>query len=236
MRSKASVRRSVDDSLFNDVHGGQPKPVYDKDILSMPVYDKPVYDEDIFYELPGLISESPPPYVIFDDTAEDEDVVVDDDDEYGKAGQGNHLQGEYRKICDEYSDFTTCWNVLHNVVEIGNFEICKFLITSLKVYIDEGDTPLVEAVKWERIKIPEFLLKQGAKFNPPNVEGFTPLHYAVIEDNMELKELLLEAGADQNLFFSGIIPLGVSAKGDEVDSRTSLFQEGEYDAVLEDKS
>ena len=48
MRSNALERRSVDDSLFNDVYGGQSKPVYDKDILSMPVYDEPVYDEDIF--------------------------------------------------------------------------------------------------------------------------------------------------------------------------------------------
>ena len=48
MRSKASERRSVDDLLFNDVYSGQSKPVYDKDILSMTVYDEPVCDEDIF--------------------------------------------------------------------------------------------------------------------------------------------------------------------------------------------
>ncbi|KAG6421574.1 hypothetical protein SASPL_118131 [Salvia splendens] len=98
MRSNASERRSVDDPLFNDVQRGQSKPVYDKDILSMPVYDKsiydedilsmpvvydtPVYDEDIFYELSGLISGSPPLSVIFGNAVEDEGVVVDDDEEY----------------------------------------------------------------------------------------------------------------------------------------------------------
>ncbi|KAG6382935.1 hypothetical protein SASPL_157336 [Salvia splendens] len=98
MRSNASERRSVDDPLFNDVQCGQSKPVYDKDILSMPVYDKsiydedilsmpvvydtPVYDEDIFYELSGLISGSPPLSVIFGNAIEDEGVVVDDDEEY----------------------------------------------------------------------------------------------------------------------------------------------------------
>ncbi|KAG6433252.1 hypothetical protein SASPL_104860 [Salvia splendens] len=137
------------------------KPVYDEDMLSMSVYNKPVYDEDIFYELPRLISESPPPSVIFDDAAEDKGVVVDDDEEYDKAERGNHLQGEYRKLCDEYNDFTTCWNVLHHVDEIGNFEICKFLIKTVEVYIDEGDTPLAEAVKGEHIKIAEFLIITG---------------------------------------------------------------------------
>ena len=78
------------------------KSLYDDDISSMPVYDKPVYDEDIFYELPGLISESPPPSEIFDDAAEDEGVVVDGDEEYDKAEWGDHLQGKYRKICDEH--------------------------------------------------------------------------------------------------------------------------------------
>ena len=45
---------------------------------------------------------------------------------------------------------------------------------------DSGDTPLVEAVKGENVKIVEFLIKQGAKISLANVEGFTPLHFAVL--------------------------------------------------------
>ena len=43
---------------------------------------------------------------------------------------------EFRKICDEYSDFSTGRNVLHHAAEIGHFEICKFLINNVKVYTD----------------------------------------------------------------------------------------------------
>ena len=43
---------------------------------------------------------------------------------------------EFRKICDEYSDFSTGRNVLHYAAEIGHLEICKFLIKTVKVYID----------------------------------------------------------------------------------------------------
>ncbi|KAG6436552.1 hypothetical protein SASPL_101453 [Salvia splendens] len=56
MRSNASVRRSMDDPLFNYVftssNADEPSKNSDSNIFSMPVYDTSVYDEDIFYELP----------------------------------------------------------------------------------------------------------------------------------------------------------------------------------------
>ncbi|KAG6424711.1 hypothetical protein SASPL_115131 [Salvia splendens] len=114
------MRQQVQD-FHRDIENGdlrqQSKPVYDKDILSMPVYDEPVYDEDIFsmpvYDKPVydedilsmsvvydkpiydedilLMSESPPPSVKFDDVAEDEGIAFDDNEEYAEAEGENRL-------------------------------------------------------------------------------------------------------------------------------------------------
>ncbi|XP_042024123.1 uncharacterized protein LOC121771410 [Salvia splendens] len=43
---------------------------------------------------------------------------------------------EFRKICDEYCDFSTGQTVLHHAAGNGHFKICKFLIEDVKVHID----------------------------------------------------------------------------------------------------
>ncbi|XP_042020513.1 inversin-B-like isoform X3 [Salvia splendens] len=106
---------------------------------------------------------------------------------------------EFRKICDEYSDFSTGRTVLHLAAGIGHFEMCKFLINSVGVHIDaftyKRCTPISEAVKGGHNKIVEFLIKQGADDGIPNTVGSTPLHYALLKDNSELVELLVAEGA-----------------------------------------
>ncbi|XP_042052239.1 receptor-interacting serine/threonine-protein kinase 4-like isoform X2 [Salvia splendens] len=137
---------------------------------------------------------------------------------------------EYRKICDEYSDFTTGRNVLHHVVEMGNFEICKFLIKTVKVYIDaltyKGDTPLAQAVKGEHVKIVKFLINQRAEINLSDVEGFTPLHYAVLKDNMEVMELLKGALVEEAS--TGGTPLQVAVSRGNVQAVKYLLSRGAH--------
>ncbi|KAL1568722.1 ankyrin-1-like [Salvia divinorum] len=144
--------------------------------------------------------------------------------------------GEYRKICDEYSDFTTGRNVLHHVVEIGHFEICKFLIKTVKVYIDslnyKGDTPLAEAVKGEHVKIVEFLIKRGAKISLPNIEGFTSLHYAVLKDNMELMELLLIKDAPVDVDSVDGTPLQIAVSRGNVQAVKYILSHGAWPSLF----
>ncbi|XP_042018902.1 uncharacterized protein LOC121766703 [Salvia splendens] len=145
---------------------------------------------------------------------------------------------ESRKICDEYSDFTTGWNVLHYVVEIGNFEICKFLIRTVKVYIDalnyndSGDTPLAKAVKGEHVKIVEFLVKHGAEISLPNIEGFTPLHYAVLKDNMELMELLLRKDALVDVDSVDGTPLQIAVSCGNVQAVKYILSRGAWPSLF----
>ncbi|XP_042025226.1 ankyrin-1-like [Salvia splendens] len=143
---------------------------------------------------------------------------------------------EYRKICDEYSDFTTGWNVLHHAVEIGNFEICKFLITTVKVYIDtlnyNGDTPLAEAVIGEHVKIVKFLVKHGAEISLPNIEGFTPLHYAVLKDNMELMEFLLRKDALVDVDSVDGTPLQIAVSRGNVQAVKYILSRGAWSSLF----
>ncbi|XP_042040210.1 putative ankyrin repeat protein RF_0381 isoform X2 [Salvia splendens] len=124
--------------------------------------------------------------------------------EAGASGSLNRLKAirkkvnderEFLKICDECSDFNTGWTVLHHAAAIGHFEICKFLIHNVKVYVNPMDykmtTPVAEAVKGEHVKLVEFLIKHGAVIGVADVEGLTPLHLAVLKGNRELIELLL---------------------------------------------
>ncbi|XP_057801053.1 uncharacterized protein LOC131016380 isoform X2 [Salvia miltiorrhiza] len=106
---------------------------------------------------------------------------------------------QFRRICDEYSDFSTGRNVLHHAAEVGHFDICRFLIKIVKVYINawtyKRDTPLIEAAKGEHVKLVEYLIKQGASISSGNSKGYTALHYAVLKDNRELMKLLVIKGA-----------------------------------------
>ncbi|XP_042020516.1 ankyrin-1-like isoform X2 [Salvia splendens] len=137
---------------------------------------------------------------------------------------------EFRKICDEYSDFSTGRNVLHHAAEIGHLEICKFLIRTVKVYIDaltyKRDTPLAEAVRGGHIKIVEFLIKQGAKDSLPNTEGLTAMHYALLKDDRKVVDkLLLEGTFIDNDSAEGS-PLQIAASRGNVQAVRALLALG----------
>ncbi|XP_047967575.1 ankyrin-1-like isoform X2 [Salvia hispanica] len=137
---------------------------------------------------------------------------------------------EFRKICDEYSDFSTGRNVLHYAAEIGHLEICKFLIKTVKVYIDaltyKRDTPLAEAVKGGHIKVVEFLIKQGANDNLPNTEGLTAMHYALLKDDRKVVDKLLLHGTFIDNDSAEGSPLQIAASRGNVQAVRALLALG----------
>ncbi|XP_042029018.1 ankyrin repeat and SOCS box protein 7-like [Salvia splendens] len=137
---------------------------------------------------------------------------------------------EFRKICDQYSDFSTGWSVLHHAVEIGHFEMCKFLIKNVQVSVDpftyKMDTPIAQASKGEHVQIVEFLIEHGAKISFPNVEGFTALHYALLKGNMELVELLLSNRAFVDAQCVDGTPLQIAVSRGNVEAVKSLLSHG----------
>ncbi|XP_047968382.1 poly [ADP-ribose] polymerase tankyrase-1-like isoform X2 [Salvia hispanica] len=145
---------------------------------------------------------------------------------------------EFRKICDEYSDFSTGRNVLHHAAEIGHFEICKFLINNVKVYTDaltyKRVTPLAEAAKRGHVKIVELLIKHGADISLPNIAGVSPLHHALLKDNMELVDMLLVGGALVEVDSSHGTPLQIAISRGNVEAvRVLLFLSADPNFYLE---
>ncbi|KAG6394080.1 hypothetical protein SASPL_144659 [Salvia splendens] len=137
---------------------------------------------------------------------------------------------EFRKICDQCSDFSTGWSVLHHAVEIGHFEICKFLIKNVQVSVDpftyKMDTPLTQSAKGGHVKIVEFLIEHGAGINLANVEGFTPLSYAILKGNMELMELLLRNRAYVDAQCVDGTPLQIAVSRGDVEAVKFLLSHG----------
>ncbi|KAG6396820.1 hypothetical protein SASPL_142977 [Salvia splendens] len=148
---------------------------------------------------------------------------------------------EFRKICDEYYDFSSGRNVLHHAAGIGHFDICKFLIEGVQVYINsftsKRDTPLAEAVKGGHIKTVKFLIKHRAVSGFANNEGFTPLHYAVLKDNIELVQLLLMGCGLVDRDSVDGTPLQIAVSRGNVEAVKCLLSRGAnpsfYDAVAD---
>ncbi|XP_042020524.1 ankyrin-2-like isoform X2 [Salvia splendens] len=137
---------------------------------------------------------------------------------------------EFRKICDEYCDFSTGQTVLHHAAGIGHFKICKFLIEDVKVHIDAStykrDTPLAEAVKGGHINIVKFIINHRGVIGFANFMGFTPLHYAVLKDNRELVELLLVEGAFPDPDSVDGTPLQIAVSLGNAEAVKSLLSHG----------
>ncbi|XP_047957938.1 ankyrin repeat and SAM domain-containing protein 1A-like isoform X2 [Salvia hispanica] len=148
---------------------------------------------------------------------------------------------ELRQICDEYYDFSTGRNVLHIAAGMGHFDICKFLIEGLQVYINsftfKRDTPVAEAVKGGNMKIVKFFIKHDAVTGYANIGGFTPLHYAVLKDDIELVRLLVMQGGLMDRDSGDGTPLQIAVSRGNVEAVKCLLSRGAnpsyYDALAD---
>jgi len=111
----------------------------------------------------------------------------------------------------------------------GNVQVIEALIEAgadFKTPLDSGFTPLLLAVRSDRIPAVKALLKAGADVNEavkvkagpklPETErplrnGITPLHLAISNGHLELAAVLLDAGADPNSDLQGFTPLHMLA-------------------------
>ena len=247
MRSNVPERRSMVDPLFSDVFTSSVVDETSKNtnsnIFSMPVYDTPVYDEDIFYELPGLASKSPSPSVKFDDVAEDEGVVVYDDEEDDEAEGENRLLGFMFKNGNGADDLPReKAEFRKNDVAANQEDVMEKLVKETFVSKAAGDSYVINTKKnfdyeFDAIK-DEVDVQVGfgiLDLDPVKEFGFVGQEFdgypnRMMHDNQNwnwfVKEEVRDGEDDDD-----------RDKADSrIDSRTSLFQEGEYDAVIKDKS
>ena len=228
----------------------------------MPVYDKPVYDEDIFYEFPGLMSQSLPPSVKFDDVSEDEGVVVYDDEEYDEEIFNNAAVDEDNT--QDSANNEQQWGRMKDWIGLYHLETVDFtdgvlsnspyiLVVLIEDIIDKlvketfvtkvaGVSCVIttkknfnyefDAVKYEvdvqvGLDISDLDAVKEFGFVGQGFDGYPKRMMHDIQNCNWFVEVEVRDGEDGD---------GDDDDGDKVDSRTSLFQEGEYDAVIKDKS
>ncbi|KAL6006869.1 hypothetical protein ACLOJK_032365 [Asimina triloba] len=89
---------------------------------------------------------------------------------------------------------------LHFAAREGKTEVCKFLIEDLKLGVDvrddDGETPLLHAVRQGHVTTAKYLLEHGADPDASSELGATPLHHAAGIGNIELLSFLISKGAD----------------------------------------
>jgi ankyrin repeat protein len=98
-------------------------------------------------------------------------------------------------------------NLLHGCMYHNTYDILLLLLTNknLKIINSRNQnnlSPLMYAIKLNKIKYIELLLKYGADTYTWDIENNTPLLYATETNNYELTELLLKYKANPNLYFT----------------------------------
>ncbi len=84
----------------------------------------------------------------------------------------------------------------------GELEVVKFLINK-GAYVNGGvsggqENPLMNAARYNYIKMAEFLVEKGADLESTNFDGNTPLQFAAYEGKIKMVKFLLEKGANIN--------------------------------------
>ncbi|GFI48712.1 phosphocholine transferase AnkX [Lachnospiraceae bacterium] len=127
---------------------------------------------------------------------------------------------------DSYGNTTlhhACWN--------GQGEVVKILLekdpASVNKPNDEGESPLILAVRKSNLAIVELLLAAGALPSLADSEGVLPLHIAADKGDLFVGKTLLAAGADANQKTSeGQTPLILAAQKGKNDFTAMLIEKG----------
>jgi ankyrin repeat protein len=98
-------------------------------------------------------------------------------------------------------------NLLHGCIYHNTYDILLLLLTNknLTIINDKNvsnESPLMYAIKLNKIKYIELLLKYGADTYTWDLEYNMPLLYVTEKNNYELTELLLKYKANPNLYFT----------------------------------
>jgi ankyrin repeat protein len=98
-------------------------------------------------------------------------------------------------------------NLMHLCILNDMYDILLLLIGNRKNTVinnrnNNGESPLLFAIKQNKLQYAKLLLKYGASLNTFDNQGNYPLLYAVEKNNLELCKLLLDNNANPNLYFT----------------------------------
>lgn len=134
------------------------------------------------------------------DSVFDEDLQQDCTPLIYAAKNGNE---EAITLLLEYGADVSTLNINYSSAA-GMLDRVKYLVEEEKADVNEvdekdGKTPLMRAVKNEKINVIKYLIKQGANINVTDIKLSSPLIEAALNCNIEIIDLLLEHGADLEL-------------------------------------
>ena len=116
-----------------------------------------------------------------------------------------------------------CWNDQGEVVKVL-IEKDKDSVNSLN---DEGESPLMLAVRRSNLVIAELLLAAGAKPDIANISGVLPMHIVADNGDLFLGKALLAAGASVNAKTTdGQTPLILATRSGKNDFTAMLIEQG----------
>ena len=136
------------------------------------------------------------------------------------------LSCEEEEHTDAFGNTTlhhACWNNQGEVVKVL-IEKDKDGVNSLN---DEGESPLMLAVRRSNLVIAELLLAAGAKPDCANINGVLPMHIVADNGDLFLGKALLAAGASVNAKTTdGQTPLILATRSGKNDFTAMLIEEG----------
>ncbi len=144
----------------------------------------------------------------------------------GQARLVQALSAAGEEHTDSFGNTTlhhACWN--------NQGEVVKALLEKDSAQINklnnDGETPLLTAVRQSNLMIAELLLAAGAETNHADIHGVTPLHAAAGKGDVFIGKALLAAGADINQkTIEGQTPLILAAQRGRNDFTAMLIEAG----------
>ncbi|HEU4969035.1 ankyrin repeat domain-containing protein [Sphingomonas sp.] len=141
------------------------------------------------------------------------------------GAKANELLGKGGPNLVNTPDYSTNERAIHLVAKDGDLPWLAFLLKNgarVDVKDNQGNTPLIDAVRSGFIEGARVLIAKGAQVNEGNSMGVTPLIVAVQKRDVPMARLLLSEGADPA---KKDIGSGMSA-------REYAVRDGRSDAIL----
>ncbi|MFA5675068.1 MAG: ankyrin repeat domain-containing protein [Christensenellales bacterium] len=94
---------------------------------------------------------------------------------------------------------------LYKSASEGHTDIVEYLLTcgvDIEGRLEKelnSTTPIMIACGWNKSKVVEVLIKNGANIEAKDMDGRTPLFYAVLRQNKNIVDILINNGADKNI-------------------------------------
>lgn len=128
------------------------------------------------------------------------------------------------------TDATLDPKLLFDAVHENSLDKVKLLISGgidLKVKNDQGETPLILALRLKKEEIAHLLIEKGSQLNIADPDGWTPLMIALSNKSTACAALMIEKGAEINVLNkSGWSPLMLSVKYSSPENSLLLIKKG----------